>query len=235
MKTLELYYNMPGQFWADASGAPLPPRQRPVVGIENVLFRLHLLESDGSFYPLASDFSFAAAATTRFSNGVVFMQTTNDMFNIPNDWSGSDGISIPAGRICFRSNFATTELVSILGTDEMDRYPLQVYMIEGGSLVDHCTEQIIVENVIDTTGIIPVPIQGLVTGTQIIVSGLDNVTVFADVSTGKPIVTLYAPLGDTNNIGIANVQCAADNGSFTVYFTAPIPSSGYSIAFLIYS
>lgn len=232
MRIVERYYDMEGQYWCDASGAMLPPRQQPFVGVEKVLFRLHLLDGEVSPYPIASDVSFEAALATSFTSGVVLMRALNDAFNIPSDWTGSDGLCLSLGRITVQCNFCTNPMVSEMSGIETDRFPFQIYLYDTVGNVDHINNKILVQNMFSVGGAIPVPVtyqKGIVDVTE----ASESVTIVADVSTAYPMPTLIAPVGDTNNVFIANVQLAVDKASFTVYFSSPIPTTGFKVSYII--
>lgn len=237
MRIVEAYFCVDTVKWCASDGSPLLPRSMPSFGIANTLLRLHLIHSDGTvFEDLSSTTTFTATIYTSFAtSGVRVVQTSEANINIPADWVEtleSEGINIAQGRIAVRLNCATTEMVEQLGEKVSGLYWLSIVSYVSGIPVETFSTQVVCRNVPDASGVSPVPVTSVLKGVVNVSVGSDFVNIVADVTDCSPVCTLIAPLGDTNNIGVSNVIYSTDRLSFTVYFTAPVPTEGFQIAYL---
>jgi hypothetical protein len=235
-RVAEHYLNVDTMQWCASNGSPLVPRSIFSTCVDKILLRLHLIHGDGSVYTgIDAAYTFRAIIATLASTaGVTVVSSANTEFNIDGDWDESEtvpGVNVAEGRICVRLDCATVEMVQELGTKVLERFWFTLSLIVG-TPVAHFVLPVVCKNA-NTSSLSPLPITTTIVGVVSVPQDSYSVTVEVSVATGTPVCTLLAPVGDLNNITIANVQCATDKTSFTVLLSSPVPTTGFRISYLV--
>lgn len=225
-RVIEAYINVEARTWCASDGSYLPPHSIPNVAQDHVLFRLHLVNNDGTVYDRLT-------GTNTFRFAILYNDTLLALgadINQASDW---DDLDIAEGRICFNIETNTVEMSTVLSGKILEHVSFTLHVKEGSVYVDNYVLPMVANNA-QTSGFVPTPVIGTTTATINIDAGVTSTVVVATVPPGvTPLCTILAPLGDTNNIGVANVQVAVDSESFTVYYTATIPTSGFRLFYAL--
>lgn len=225
-RVIEAYINVEARTWCASDGSYLPPHSIPNVAQDHVLFRLHLVNNDGTIYDRLT-----GTNTFRFAilHNTTLLALGTDV-NQAADW---DDLDVTEGRICFNIETNTVEMSTVLSDKILEHVSFTLHVKEGSVYVDNYVLPMVANNA-QTSEFVPTPVIGTTTATVNINSDVSSIVVSTTVPNGvTPLCTVLAPLGDTNNIGVANVQVAVDNSSFTVYFTATIPTSGFKLFYAL--
>jgi hypothetical protein len=225
-RIIEAYINVEARTWCASDGSYIPPRSIPNVAQDHVLFRLHLVNNDGTIYNRLTE-------TNTFTFGLLYGTTLLALGADVNQEADWDDLDVTEGRICFNIETNTVEMATLLVGQMLEHITFTIQVKSGSAYVDNYVLPMVANNA-QTSEFVPTPVVGTTTGTVNVASDVFSITVGATVPAGvTPLCTVLAPLGDTNNIGIANVQVAADNSSFTVYFTATIPTAGFKLFYAL--
>jgi hypothetical protein len=235
-RVAEHYLNVDTMQWCASDGSPLVPRSIFSTCVDKILLRLHLTNDDGTVYTGIDESSTfeGIIATLADSSGAIVVSSATDQFNIAGDWDESDtteGVNVAEGRICVRLDCTTVEMVRELGTKVLERYWFTLSLIVG-SPVEHFVLPVVCKNA-NTRGLSPLPIATTLVGVVSVPQDAYSVTIAVSTALGTPVCTLLAPVGDLNNITIANVQCATDKTSFTVLLSSAVPTTGFRISYLV--
>lgn len=227
-RVIEAYINVEARTWCASDGSYIPPRSIPNVAQDHVLFRLHLVNNDGTIYDRLTE-------TNTFTFGLLYGTTLLALGADVNQEADWDDVDATEGRICFNIETNTVEMADLLSGKILEHITFTIHVKDGSTYVDNYALPMVANNA-QTSEFVPTPIIGTTTATVNINSEVSSIMIAVTVPAGvTPLCTVLAPLGDTNNIGVANVQVAVDNSSFTVYFTATIPTSGFKLFYALIS
>lgn len=155
-------YNLDARQWCDAQGGALPEAQRPrlAYGMQGIL-AVTFIRDNGQAAAFAADDQFTLAADTDYSEATACpLRTGNDGINAPGDWAEA---SKTGGKLSLRVDTATVEMLAALGSKASVEFVGQLMAYRAGASTPYLVLPLplVVENLVDKTGIDPTPLPRL--------------------------------------------------------------------------